>query len=198
LIRTCVLLLAGGFWIAAAKLIEWLFDATPPVSWGSAFAVLCLLGPFLLLGSWLRGRRLRGRIYVDLGRLPWRDAYVRTAGVWLIVGAAVGLLGWYAAAPFFAIAAPAFGISQAVNYLAMAGGRVQLVEGGVWRGGLIRWERIIAYRWQNEGELVLITRGGLGQQIRVPCPVPMDRTHEVGAVLDEQGLSPSEEMPSSP
>jgi len=65
----------------------------------------------------------------------------------------------------------------------MALGRLQIRESGIWEyGSLLRWNRIVSYRWTDDGTLVLRATGYLAV-LRGALPVPPEHREAVNAFL---------------
>ncbi len=68
----------------------------------------------------------------------------------------------------------------------MAFSRLQIRENGIWEyGSLLRWHRIVSYRWADDGTLVLRAKGYLTMP-RGALPVPPQHKEAVNAFLLER------------
>lgn len=122
-------------------------------------------------------RRMGGRILLDCGPGPVR-------GLGLLLAAFLFIQGCLTV--FASREVPWWEFSAVAFYVSMALGRLQIKENGIWEyGGLLRWNRIVSYRWADDGTLVLRAKGYLTMP-RGALPVPPQHKESINAFLLER------------
>ncbi len=170
-----------GVWVALtvslALTTDWSFIRSVNLSLLALFALSIVAG----VGRLFVDRRRRGRVLRDLGPHPMQFIFILNAGLFGVVsiieglvGPTGGLFGW---GPF------AFPLIAAFS-AALALGRLQLLENGVWvYWGFTRWDRIAAYEWVSDRALLLHRRGGPSFLKTGVIVVPADHRDAFDAAL---------------
>ncbi len=159
---------------------------------GIAWGAICVLALAAFVASWLHGRSVRGNVLLDCGPHPTRILFLVEAAAFLIMGVSFGMdpvlklidgPDANSASSWFGIGLPVMMFAFVPYWLVMAGGRLQVREGGVWQyWGLLRWEKIASYRWASDATLVV--RGkGLFSFFQGALPVPPEHKQAVEELL---------------
>jgi hypothetical protein len=161
-----VLLVVYGLTTAAIVLI---FEQPVFRSLGISGGALCILALLLFWGTWLYGRSAGGGVLLDCGPHPTRNLFLAEAVLFLVMGLSFGVepISKLIAEPdansvssWFGIGLPVAMIAFVPYWLVMAGGRLQVREGGIWcYWGLLRWDKIRTYRWASDATLLVRTKG---------------------------------------
>jgi hypothetical protein len=189
LIMMAALLVVGCIITAAVHLI---FQQPIFRSAGIAWGAICVLALLAFLGSWLHGRSVRGNVLLDCGPHPTWILFLAEAVFFLVLGLVFGLEFIFklietpdadSLSSWFGIGLPVMMIAFVPYWLIMAGGRLQVREGGIWMyWGLLRWDKIGFYRWANDATL-LVRGKGFFSFSQGALPVPPEQKQAVEELL---------------
>ncbi len=142
------------------------------------FASFCIVAGTV---SWLYGKRVGGRVLLDCGFTPTRNLFLLVAAFYLF-----SWLWGFTTPGKEPIGEDIQELLFAVFFLFMAFVRLQIRENGIWEyGGLLRWHKLVSYRWADDGTLITC-RKGLLTTLRVDLPVPPEQREAVKALLLER------------
>jgi hypothetical protein len=188
-IMMTAILVVYGITTAAIVLI---FEQPIFRSLGVSGGALCVLAQLVFFGTWFHGRSVAGRVLLDCGRHPTWWLFLVNAVIFALTGLLNGMdpilkliEGPDAASlpSWFGIGLPVMMISFVPYWFVMAGGRLQLREGGVWQyWGLLRWEKIASYRWASDATL-LVKAKGLFSFFQGALPVAPEQKQAVEELL---------------
>jgi hypothetical protein len=152
-----VLAVLMGIWASIATVISVFAN----MAFGSALAVsfigIELLVFFSFLRSLRRGRRAAGRVLLDCGPFPAAGSLRMTliAAPLLVLYPAYIVHGWG-----LRIAAMATGGTASIFMYVMSRSRLLICEHGIWLySDLLKWERIVSWRWVDDKALRFTRRG---------------------------------------
>ncbi len=185
-VAIAMLTMASLTFVGIVVIVAWLFEPAEGATAGIAVAVMLGLGLAILLALRAYAWSIKGKVLYDCGGRDAKKKYLWAAGIWLLVGLAVGGLGVAFRLPFFAIAVPAFGATQAVLHTIMAHDRLLVCEGGILcYGSFFIWNNVLAHRMEGDGNLILQVRGG-NQFGPMRCSIPADEIPALAALLNER------------
>ena len=148
---------------------------TFPASFGFAFTLAVNIYIAWAAAFWLYNRRVGGEVLLDCGPHKGRAIFLLTAAFLFFRE----LLSVIAARGAFSVETVQ-GFLFAAFFLYLALGRLQIRE----YGSLLRWHRIISYRWTDNGTLMLYKKSRL---VPLPSNLPLPLEHEktVTALLNQ-------------
>ncbi len=156
-------------------------DRTFLDSFGLAFTLATDVYIVWVAAFWLYNRRVSGAVLLDCGPHKGKAIFLLFA-TFLFFRELLSVIS----------ASGAFSVETvqellfAAFFLYLALGRLQIRENGIWEhGSLLRWHRIISYRWTDHGTLMLHTKGRL---LLLPGDllVPLEHEEAVTALLIER------------
>lgn len=115
-------------------------------SWAIAWAIIVIATAIWFFTAFLIGRRKMGAILLDCGPHSGRWLFLLNAVLFTFGGLGSG----FVLDSFGRTASVLFGLSFSVYWVAMAFGRLQVVENGIWQYvGLLKWEKIKSFAWRE-------------------------------------------------
>jgi hypothetical protein len=170
-------------WAILAVAVALIFERPPFEAMGLGFAVLWVTVLLLFLWTWLYGRAVAGPVLLDCGRHPTWILFLIQGILWLVLGSA-GVFSGGVLGGAFTYAGPVFVISFGVYWLLLSIGRLQVRENGIWQyWALLRWRKIGAYSWADDGTLLLKATSKL-PSLRGALPVPPECQQAFQRLLD--------------
>ena len=191
----CVLILlmvVGG--VTATVWLNWGVPL-PYAALGSLWALLIICA-VVILGSWLRDRNSSGCVLLDLGPNPVRGWSRKVA--WSVSVFTVPIVitkGWRA--PTWVIIFCALLGLCAFFFFLIGNGRLQVRANGLWQCfGLLRWEKIGSWRWEDDSALWVKMKGFTSWCPRVMPMAPGQRqeVHELLLKYCSDAAPPSEAL----
>jgi hypothetical protein len=178
--------LGGLTCMGIAATVAWLFEPAAGVSFGVGVAVTLGLIMGVLLAFRAYSSSHLGNVLYDCGGRDDKMKYLRVSLGWLLFGLAFVGLGAAFDLPFFAIAIPAYAVLQAVLNGLKANDRFLVSEQGILGYGMfICWDRVLAYRLEGDGTLMLQIQGGK-QVGPVCCRLPPNEIPALDLLLNER------------
>lgn len=156
------------------------------VSYFLGYGVFMLLAFAFFFVDWWRGRRSAGAILLDCGPFPNRIPVSMAVALSLAFSAVcvyeLASLNLYK----LAIVAAVFGLFTTGYFLIIAFGRLQIRGNGIWQYvGLLRWDRILDFRWEGDTNptLVLHARSRVPFWGRGALPVPNEHRNAIDELI---------------
>jgi hypothetical protein len=168
---------------ALAGLVWSMSDMSVWEAFAVALAVLC--GGVLLwfFAVWLMSRQRGGAVLLDCGPHPTRKMFLLNALLWFFLGPILGV-SISSMSVGLAVAALVLGVSFGLFYLALATGRLQFRQGGIWQyWGLLPWRKLANYRWAEDSTLLFQVQGAWPFLRRGALPVPPEHKDAVEQLL---------------
>jgi hypothetical protein len=175
-----IILVLCATWGALTVAVALATGQTLGVSSARACGLLWWVLFLYLAGFWLYGRLTAGCLLLDCGPSSARPfmlliaAFYLFKAVWKLFTAGDEIIRNLSFGAFFLLA---------------ASGRLQISENGIWEDlTLLRWRKVVAYRWPSDATLVLQTKGLLGLS-QTLLPVPLEKWAEIDALLRDRELT---------
>lgn len=148
-------------------------------SYDPASTLLWSLFLLLTVAFWFHGRRAGGEILLDCGPHPLKNLFLLAAAFSL----GQVILSVSSSADVSPSSDVMLRLAFAASILFTAFNHLQIGEDGIWAyGGLFRWNKVVFYRWADNGTLVLYTKG-YPMTLRGALPVPSEHKEAVNAFL---------------
>jgi hypothetical protein len=161
--------------------LRWARDVVEVVSW-----VLILTFFFV---TWVRARAQRGAVVLDCGSHPVRWLFFLCAAM-AVLSVAFSLFAGTSERSVWALGGPVFMILTIPFYLALATGRLQVTELGLWGyWALLPWHKIHSVRWADGSTLMIQANTRFHLLGRSALPVPREHRDAIAKLLAQHGVA---------